>query len=199
MELSVSSGCLRVSAMQRRLEELMVLHGSPTMAGLKTGSLFNCPIEEPEMLTAGIRRLNRRLVSRGICLLLLQVTGTRALLYLYRPARLKVDLAHRTAERILAANGYPVGHVERCIVTLIRRLRGEESFPHEIGLFLGYPPEDVEAFIRNGAAGAKLVGTWKVYGDVEAAKCQFAQYKKCTKLYCRIFQQDYSLDRLIVG
>ena len=48
------------------------------------------------------------------------------------------------------------------MVELVRRLNGEEAFPHEIGLFLGYPPEDVDAFIKNGAAGEKCIGMWKV-------------------------------------
>ena len=57
-------------------------------------------------------------------------------------------------------------------------MKTSESFPHEIGLFLGYPAEDVQGFIRNCAAKPKLVGAWKVYGDAEVAKKKFASYKK---------------------
>ena len=39
--------------------------------------------------------------------------------------------------------------LNRCIVKLIGRLQENEGFPHEIGLFLGYPPEDVLGFIEN--------------------------------------------------
>ena len=86
-----------------------------------------------------------------------------------------------------------------CITELIKRLEDNGEFPHEIGLFLGYPPEDVEGFIKNGAAGAKCVGTWKVYGDVETAQRRFAQYKKCTRLYRAAFKKNQSFDRLIVS
>ena len=118
---------------------------------------------------------------------------------MYRPGRLKRDLSDRTAERILSERDYPVKQTEKCIVELVRRLNSEEAFPHEIGLFLGYPPEDVDAFIKNGAVGEKCIGMWKVYGDVETAKCKFAQYKKCTRLYCEAFQKYHSFDRLIAG
>ena len=67
----------------------------------------------------------------------------------------------------------------------MKRIKSGNEFPHEIGLFLGYPPEDVDGFINNGAKGAKYVGTWKVYGDESIAKRTFAQYKnvrKCTKM-----------------
>ncbi len=67
---------------------------------------------------------------------------------------------------------------EKCIVELVRRLEDGEAFPHEDWPVLGYPPEDVDGFIRNGAAGAKCIGTWKVYGNVETAQRKFAQYKK---------------------
>lgn len=44
------------------------------------------------------------------------------------------------------------------------------EFPHEVGLFLGYPPEDVEGFIENKARSCKITGYWKVYSDEEKAK-----------------------------
>ena len=43
-------------------EELVIYHCSPTMAGMKTGSLFSCPKEEIKELTENIRKLNCRLV-----------------------------------------------------------------------------------------------------------------------------------------
>lgn len=67
------------------------------------------------------------------------------------------------------------------------------------GFSLGYPPEDVDGFIKNGATGAKCIGVWKVYGNVETAQRKFSQYRKCTQLYCEAFQKHRSFDRLIVG
>lgn len=43
-------------------EEILIRQGAPTLAGIKTGSLFPCPCEDREDLLADIRRLNRRLV-----------------------------------------------------------------------------------------------------------------------------------------
>ena len=47
--------------------------------------------------------------------------------------------------------------------------KGGESgdFPHEVGLFLSYPPEDVKGFINHRAGGFKCAGLWKVCGDEE--------------------------------
>ena len=53
------------------------------------------------------------------------------------------------------------------------RIAMSKDFPHEIGLFLGYPIEDVVGFIRYAGKGCKLSGLWKVYGDAEAASRLF--------------------------
>lgn len=58
---------------------------------------------------------------------------------------------------------------------IVRKLRRSEDFPHEIGLFLGYPLEDVAGFMELGPCSCKCTGCWKVYGNVEAAKKKFAQ------------------------
>ena len=50
-------------------EEILIRQGAPTLAGIKTGSLFPCPCEDRENLLTDIRRLNRLLVPKGLCLL----------------------------------------------------------------------------------------------------------------------------------
>ena len=85
-----------------------------------------------------------------------------------------------------------------CLRRLFERLRTSEAFPHEIGLFLGYPPEDVEGFIAQRTC-AKCVGCWKVYGDVERAQRLFARYAHCTDIYLRKFAQGRDIERLTVA
>ena len=80
-------------------------------------------------------------------------------------------------------------------------LKGDESkeFPHEVGLFLSYPPEDVKGFIDHRANGFKYAGLWKVYGDEEKARSLFAKYKKCTEIYCALWQSCSKLEQLAVA
>lgn len=178
-------------------EELLVEQCAPTMAGLKTGSLFSCPKEDRAELLRSIRSLNARLVPRGLRILPVKTVGDRELIYLYRPARLRRDLEDALAAELLAERRYPAGGADRCVAELVRRLNRETDFPHEVGLFLGYPPQDVEGFIREHAQEAKCVGAWKVYGDEEAAKRTFALYKRCTRAYREDYLRHRSLERLI--
>lgn len=180
-------------------EDHLVRYCAPTLAGIKTGSLFGCTCTCADALRKTVRDLNKRLVPKGLRILPLQFTEQKALMYVYRPSGLRQDLAHKTAVRLLEENGYCTGSCENCIAQLSRRLRDCDDFPHEIGLFLGYPPEDVAGFMDNKACNCKCVGCWKVYGDVDAAKKKFKQYHKCSQIYQKCWENGSSLERLAVA
>lgn len=179
-------------------EETLVRYCSPTLAGIKTGSLFGCEFASQEELTAEIRRLNSILSCKGLRVLPLKFKDGRALIYIYRPAQLENDLSGELSCRLLRRSGYSQAGCMQCIRELVRRLGTSKDFPHEIGLFLGYPPEDVDGFIEHGARDCKCVGTWKVYGDEAKARRTFARYKKCTELYLRQLRRGSTLEKLAV-
>ncbi len=180
-------------------EELLVTHCSPTLAGLKTGSLFICEYSTERELIGDLSRLNSVFVPKGLRIVTLRLHDGKALLYLYRPQKLSQDLKNDVAKRLLVKNDYHCRNSDECVVKLRQRLKHSDEFPHEIGLFLGYPPEDVCGFIENHAENFKLVGCWKVYGDVEKAKKTFAKYKKCTDVYKRQYKSGKSVERLTVA
>lgn len=180
-------------------EELIVRHCAPTLAGLKTGNLFSCACSSRGELTRALSRLNKKLVPKGLCVIPLRQGNGRALIYVYRRSGLKRDLNGQQARSLLEANGYTPEQTDKCIMHLIERIGTGEEFPHEIGLFLSYPPEDVCGFIENKACDHKCVGCWKVYGDVEAARQTFARYEKCTRVYCDRWEKGRSLERLTVA
>lgn len=180
-------------------EDYLVRNCAPTLAGLKTANLFTCPIESREATMESIRSLNRHLSSKGLRIIPLRFSEQSALIYLYRPQKLSEDLRHSIAVKLLQEQGYETGNCEKCLVQLRHRLHQQADFPHEIGLFLGYPPEDVCGFIHHHACQCKCVGCWKVYGDVDAAQKKFAQYKKCTRVYCSQWAKGQSIQRLAVS
>ena len=180
-------------------EERLIRQCAPTLAGIKTGSLFPCPYETREGLMDELRAFNRRYAARGLCLLPLRLAQGQALLYLYRPAELRRDLQNGLARELLSSAGYRCESCESCVTDLIRRLRGSAEFPHEIGLFLSYPPEDVRGFIENRARNFKRAGLWKVYGDEALAEELFQKFKKCTQIYCERWRSGSSMDELAVA
>lgn len=179
-------------------EEMIIRNCSPTLAGMKTGSMFSYAFESVDELRESIRGLNRRPAVKDLRILPLRISGNNALIYVYRPAKLKNDLSVQETADILEEQGYSCDAPDRCIAYLIGRLRTQTEFPHEIGLFLGYPPADVRGFIENKAQKSKAVGYWKVYGDAEKAKRLFEKYNKCTSVYLKQLTNGNTLDRLTV-
>lgn len=180
-------------------EGLVIRHCSPTLAGIKTGSLFSCSCPCRKELMKALSGLNRKLVPKGLCILPLQICGNRALIYAYRPHALKSDLADQRARDLLLQYGYPAQDSNACVLHLIRRLTSAGEFPHEIGLFLSYPPEDVLGFILNKACRHKCLGCWKVYGDEERAKSTFEKYDLCSRIYVQQWKQGKSIEQLTVA
>ena len=176
-------------------EELIVRHCAPTLANLKTGSLFVCPITDRSSFFSSLRSLNELLVPKGLRALPLRIREYSALVYLYRPSRLKKDLEDPAAIKILQDHGYSC--YGKCLPKLIERIRASEEFPHEIGLFLGYPPEDVQGFLDHRPC--KCSGCWKVYGDENKAKKTFDLYKKCERVYCQQLARGIDIKRLTVA
>ena len=177
-------------------EEQVVRHCAPTLAGLKTGSMFGAWYPSARDLREDLRGWNRRLAGKGVCFLPLRYENSRALIYVYRPSRLRGDLGHRAAAELLGRCGYASGSPARCLCQLRCRMAQGEGFPHEVGLFLGYPPEDVQGFMECRAKGFRCVGCWKVYGDAESARRQFQRYDRCRAALTQRVRQGYSLAQL---
>lgn len=180
-------------------EEMIIFHCSPTLAGMKTGNLFACPYSAKNEITENIRRLNKKLAPKGLRILPVFTFDKRALIYVYRPSRLKEDFSKLPVKVILEEYGYPKNNPNQCITKLIKKLHSEGEFPHEIGLFLGYPAEDVRGFIENKARCCKCSGCWKVYGDPQKAEKLFKKYRKCTNVYFAQWKNGKSIERLTVA
>lgn len=179
-------------------EELLLRHCSPTLAALKAGNLFTCPSEYMPILQQLIASWNEQLNAKGVEVLLLHQRQNSALIYVFRPALLQKALSQPESKHLLASYGYPMRKVNQALSFLKHKLSTQKEFPHEIGIFLGYPPSDVRQFIQYGGMKGKYDGCWKVYGDEDEAKQKFAQFKKCTNLYLRMHKQGRPLTRLAV-
>ena len=57
------------------------------------------------------------------------------------------------------------------------------SFPHEIGIFLGYPLKDVKGFIEKGSMPLAKIGRWQVFGESEKSIQLMNIHKKTEKVF----------------
>lgn len=177
------------------IEKALIDYCSPTLASIKTAALFT--LFTPS--NGGLRDWDRRLKPFGIRLCVLKKAPSFMLVYVFRPARLAEDLNSAAASALLNQCGYRSLYPKDAIKELKRRLAENEEFPHEIGLFLGYPVEDVAGFMKYGGLGYKYSGCWKVYGDKARAEAVFAGYRKCREVYGRLWRQGKSVLQLTVA
>ena len=156
----------------RDLEYTLAFHGAPALAGIKPADLVAWG--SPQVCMGTLLEDYRRQLSRcGIQLRLLCSCRPRCLILVYRPERLAAQLARPQVRALLAREGYPVDRgLEEMLDALQLRLTCG-AFPHEIGLFLGYPPEDVEG----------------------ARQC-FRRYDRCRAALCRRVRAGGSLPQM---
>ena len=161
--------------MERSFETVLEEPCAPTLAGIKPASLFRWQGADRRQSREAAARWARELAPYGITVRVL-----------------KCCLLERT--------GYKADQdCQGLLRQLSARLCLERDFPHEIGVFLGYPLEDVVGFIANRGRNYTCCGCWKAYGDPEAARRRFDRYRRCTAICCERFRRGVQITRLIAA
>ena len=183
-----------------KFESVMGYHCSPVLMGMKPANLVSFSKEKIPELPEIISDYEESLEREGIRMEIICGCRKHYLLLVYRPDMLQEYLKQDEARKLLLQDGYNIdGSLDEMIARLKERFFHKTEFPHEIGLFLGYPIEDVKGFRKFGGSGCKMCGYWKVYGDESAAVKQFARYDKCRLIYTKLWNAGRSILKLTVA
>ncbi len=186
--------------MATKFERHLVEQCAPTLAGIKVGNLFCCKIGAQEDIRVIIADWNNRFLAKGVQVRLIRETAAGALVYVFRPAMLSRLLACGEVDRFLEDCGFSgCQTLEHYIDRLGSHICEAGHFPHEIGIFLGYPLQDVQGFIKNKGKHFSLCGFWKVYSEPQRAERLFAQYRKCFGVYKALFENGRGILQLTVA
>lgn len=158
------------------IESMLTCFAAPVIQGVKCAKLLNL-IRRGSDLAPSWKLVGEELLAKfSLEAVTVPSRGEGLLLFIYDRELLTRALEASAAVSILNGLGYPVrGTLDDRIAHLIEKFKS--SLPHEVGLFLGYPPEDVKGFIMDGGRGSKLSGYWKVYGDEAEARKIFSRYR----------------------
>mgnify|MGYP000760964595 CR=1 FL=1 len=191
--------------MERDFETVMIEQCAPVLAGLKPAGLFRYETRDRADLARRVAGWNAQLNPKGLQVRVLRgcIATRQYLVYVYRESKLRAVLAQPQVRDFLCREGYTLPEQSDDYAPLLqqlsRRLCCEADFPHEIGVFLGYPLYDVVGFIENAGRNFTCCGCWKAYGDPDAAARHFAQLNKCTRVYLRLFHEGTPIFRLAVA
>lgn len=161
----------------KRMQFELVSQCAPFLKGMRKASVLNIEKE-------WVRELYRLIEPTDISCRILVVRKSRCLALFYRKEGLKAVLSGRQVRQFLLEYGYEDEELDKYITRLSARMnrysKDEIAFPHEIGVFLDYPLEDVKAFIKNNGKESLFTGYWKVYHNPERARLTFLAYDKAT-------------------
>ena len=156
------------------VELQLALQCAPLITGLKLSNLLTI---SPD----GFRQVEQITEGSFISLYPLLETEEKIVLLLYRKERLEKYLKMPQVQRLLVEEGYTDSDLEHVLPVFCGRyetyVENKKGFPHELGLLLGYPPEDVEGFIRHQGKNSLCTGYWKVYADKEGKQKLFKKYE----------------------
>ena len=185
---------------KKQFEHLLGTHCAPTLIGVKAASLISVKKQNWGDFQRLLDIYAKCLQCQGISTLQLGKNEEHVLILFYRAETVARLLQRPAAKKILSSFGYPCsGQLADKLFFLQLRMRIADVFPHEIGLFLGYPPEDVSGFIRYNGRNFFCSGYWKVYANVKQAEQLFQLYTNCTREFCAKLQAGRSMESLLFG
>ncbi len=117
----------------------------------------------------------------------LQTKEKSLLLLCYNRAHLEKHLAHAGIRTLLHKAGYDkAASLDQLLAELKQRVANGATFPHEIGLFIGYPAKDVAAFMGLIKLPLTCQGPWKIYGNPFESLNLVEQYRCCRQRMCNV-------------
>lgn len=190
----------QATSISRTFEAVLVRHCASTLAGMKPGSIFCVKPPAPEAVRQQVKMWNEQLAPFGLSIqILLERPGSGSMIvYVYRRNLLEKALSDCDCQRFLKKTGCDSADLDGMLTQLAYRLQTRSEFPHEIGVFLGYPLRDVIGFIENRGRNFTCCGFWKSYSDPAEIQACFACYRKCIHTYVTLFEQGMPPEKLAV-
>ena len=160
-----------------KFEHILANHCSPVLMGTKLSNLISVSKMDFASNEEFLSNYKSLLKPYGIAIEKLCECEERMQLFVYNEERLARYLKKSRIAKFLSEYGYESNDLDVCISVLKSKLRHFE-FPHEIGIFLGFPLDDVIGFIENQGQNYVFCRYWKVYHNPELAKRTFNLYDR---------------------
>ena len=130
--------------------------------------------------------ISMKLHNTNISLIILCTCKKRHLVMVYRAKELEEHLRSKEVSDYLREFGYRRDDFISNLIRLHQRMNGfynkMKEFPHEVGVFLGYPICDIKGFLENKGERYLHSGYWKIYGNLEETRKKFLSYDEAREI-----------------
>ena len=168
---------------KKELKTQLALQCAPLLTGIKLSNLLTVTKSNEE----DVKDLFR---NTEITVHTLYQTKHRTIFLLFREKQLLAYLNEKDVKETMRLFGYQTLRLIDIFENLCARyqkyMTDHQSFPHELGLLLGYPACDVLGFIENQGQNYLYSGYWKVYGNVQEAITTFNRYNEAREKVIRM-------------
>ena len=183
---------------EESFEYLMGLHAAPMLVGPKPASLVSFKKSRFGDFYALLASYEACFSCKGISFCPLAEGEEYVMILFYRSCALEKSLNSKKVRALLDRYGYEkMSSLQELLSELKKRIQKRMTFPHEIGLFLGYPPEDVQGFIENKGHSFVYSGYWKVYANEVETRRLFDFYTDCTHEFCSKLEEGISFSEIM--
>lgn len=162
--------------MSEKFERQLAYFCSPVLMRKKVSNLVSISKRELDNIDECIDYYTEKLEKFGISVEKLCECDNRTLLLVYDRPNLSVHLRLYQNSQFLKKYGYKDSYSLNKMMSILKDRIARTKFPHEIGVFLGYPICDIVGFVENKGKNYRLNGYWKVYGDIHGTKKLFDMY-----------------------
>lgn len=178
------------------LNQTFIQCGAPSLCGIKPGNMFS--IRQKLYSKEGIENWRKIFRNQGISLQVIKTDEGTTLFFAYNLKWIEQILSDTFIKSYLHGKKYPVKKGTQAILKeFFARLKTRQDFPHEAGIFLGYPFEDVISFEKNEGKNCKYCGYWKSYTNPEEAKICCNRYVNCCRMCKQWFDEGFSVSQII--
>ena len=133
-----------------------------------------------------LARISMQLHNTNISVIILCTCKKRHLVMVYRAKELEEHLRSKEVSDYLREFGYRRDDFISNLIRLHQRMNGfynkMKEFPHEVGVFLGYPICDIKGFLENKGERYLHSGYWKIYGNLEETRKKFLSYDEAREI-----------------
>lgn len=153
----------------------IVCSAAPTLAKEKVASLITFSNDNRNLYKLWDEHKDQLKGTLNIKFFELKRSEKNTVVLFYNEVKLEIILREKRNSQFLSRFGYKEEMSLKDSLNLLSR-RFENHCPHEIGIFLGYPIDDVIIFTDCPNEECKMIGYWKVYHDIDGAKNIFKKY-----------------------
>lgn len=176
------------------VETQIIMQCAPVIAGLKISNLLIVSNNNSEHVKTIMHKT-------GLCCTKLLDLNKQTTFLIYHAKKIKEYLKQSKVQELMKKLGYD-SYTEQALIRNVRKkyrayMMSRNEFPHEMGLLLGYPPEDVCGFIEHKGKDFLFSGYWKVYENMPAKKKLFMKFEQARETMLQLMSCGISVTDVI--